>query len=157
MELRIARIGASRTSFRPYRSFVYIEAVADEPSGAYVREPGEVNDLLRGKVPGYYFVSEEYAVWNERCITLGEYEDDAAIIDGRPQPIAGAVRRLRFLTKYNFVLCGQYNVLNQKIADRETGEILDSILKGDSSFENLVDAVDVLPRTPEQLSEAMFD
>jgi hypothetical protein len=146
-ELRLSRVVA----FRPphtMRNFLYIEARADQPSGAYRYGDGEIDAALAQRLHdplmGYY-VDEEYGLWHGHPITRTEYDDAAAIIDGRPQRTSGADLRVRYLTPYNMILCSRKHVINQNRLDRPIGEMMDGILIGTVTIQELCEAIRSIP------------
>lgn len=148
-EMTIDKIVAVRCYQSDERNFVYVEVRADEPVGVYNYEAGEIEKTLIRRLSkdlGYY-VFEPYGISNKRAITMAEYEDGAAIIDEKPTPIKDAEYRNHYLTKYNFILCGQVHVINQKEYDIQIQIVLDRILLNKEKLERLIEIIDKLPRS----------
>jgi hypothetical protein len=145
-ELLLSRVVAFRPSHRMH-NFLYIETRPDQPSGAYRYAAGELDArLAERRDSGFgYYVDEEYGLWNGRPITRTEYDDAAAIIDGRPQATYGADLRVRFLTRYNLILCSRRHVINQKRLDRPLGKVMDEILMGTATVEQLCEMIAAIP------------
>jgi hypothetical protein len=146
-ELVLSKIVAFRPSHRMH-NLLYIETRADEPSGAYEYRSAEIADVLAERVNTStwgYFVDEEYGLWNGHPITRTEYDDAAAIIEGRPQRTHGADLRVRYLTPYNLILCSRRHVINQNRFDRVLGELMDRILIGSNTVDQLIKAVERIP------------
>jgi len=134
-------------AFRPFsgpslHDFLYIESQAEPPVGIYEYEEGYI-EKYRGE-RGYLY--EEYALWNGRPIKREEYDDGAAIIDGRPVRVKGAQLRIRFLTDYNFIVCGNRHVINENALDARVVELLNGILAGTKTVEALAEFVRSLPK-----------
>jgi hypothetical protein len=146
-ELKIARVAAYRTLASSMWEFLYVESVPEPPSGVYEYPRGYVEQEQNSRAMGF-FCSEEYAVWNGRAITREEYDDGAALIDGKPMPISGAEIRIRFLTRYNFLVCGNRHVINDMKADWEALQLLDGILRGTRRLGDLVAFIQALPKPP---------
>ena len=149
-ELRVKRIVAVRAFSRPDRDFVYLETHADDPVGCYQYEQDGVKNALKNLFdqgePHRYFVSEECGLWNGQAVSLGEFLDGSTLVDGRPVRLTGAERRVRFLTPYNMIICGKRHVINQTRADYQVLRILDGILYGDRTVDDLVELVANLPQ-----------
>ena len=78
-------------------------------------------------------------------IKRAEYDDGAAMIDGKPTDTRGAKLRVRYITPYNFVICGHRHVLNNEPdVDMQTTKLLDEILLGKRTVEDLVAFVESL-------------
>jgi hypothetical protein len=150
-ELRIRRVAACRlfVAYTPW-DFLYIETSPDEPTGLYKESPDFIAEKLREKREKYAsfgaYVDEEYAVWNDIPITAGEFEDRAAIIDGKLVRISGAKRRTRFLTSYNMIIAGNRHVINENDLDDTVSFFLDDILSGQRTLEELARYVQQLPK-----------
>lgn len=149
-ELKISRLVAVRRFDNGERDFLYVESEGEEPVGCYDYESGEIEQRLKEREEkdfelGYY-VSEEYALWEEQVATRAEYDDGSALIDGRPTRIQDAEIRIRYLTPYNFIICGKKHVINQSEKDAFAKKILNNILKEEASVDHLIDFVGNLPR-----------
>jgi hypothetical protein len=107
------------------------ETTSKEWLSKYLQEKLENNH-------GYYFF-EEYATWNGNLITREEYDDGSALIGGKPTPIRGAKLRHRYITPYNFVICGQDHVLNTSRTEFEQTKLLNEILLGTKQIKDLID------------------
>lgn len=145
-ELDIRRIAA--VPGRGYwQSFVYVEAAALPPSGAY--KPNPESSIRTIETFGYDY--EEYGlVDGKHVVTRGEYDDGAATIDGELQDIHGrAELRARYLTPYNFLIAPNGSPINNPAFDQTLANRLDSILKTGSGLENLAAEIWKLPRPPQ--------
>ncbi|MFV3368451.1 toll/interleukin-1 receptor domain-containing protein [Pseudomonas sp. NY15435] len=138
-ELRIRKIAAVYSS-ADYRKFIYVECDPSPPSGA-----NEVDHDWQMRNKGY--VSEEFAVFEGRNISVAEAEDGATLIDGSPVSVRGkTVYRKRYLTRYNFVIAPCRSSINNPDFDNDLERILNSILDGSSAVEDLEAAVRTLPK-----------
>lgn len=152
-ELQITKVAAMRWPGNSMWEFLYLEASAEPPSGAYAYPDDYIARTRAERVIGN-FVSEEYAVWRDRAITYEEFDDGAAIVDGRPVQISGAKPRRRYLTNFNVILCGNQNVINSTPQlDYEIVALLDGILDGKQSIDDLSSFITALPRPPRWLRD----
>lgn len=126
-----------------YKEFVYVETYAEKPSGVY-----DINEQIKTehiKQQGYD--SEEYAEWNGHVITRAEYDDGAAEINGGVVSLNGEAEiRRRFLTPYNFIICAKFNPINKSEYDDILKKLLDGMLNGNNTIENVIDFINELPR-----------
>jgi|GEM_PF-2027072 len=147
-ELCIDHIVAIREFSDEKRNFVYVQSRAEEPTGMVPFISKEwLNKCLQEKLDsnhGYYFY-EEYAIWNGNLISREEYDDGSALIGGKPTPIRDAKLRRRYVTPYNFVICGQDHVLNTSRTEYEQTKLLNGMLLGTKSINDLLDFVSSLP------------
>jgi len=153
LELKIGHVVAVREFNSEQRDFVYVQSLPEKPTGLYQHSEKWLQNHLQDKLKkghGYYYF-EEYGLWQNKMVTRQECDDGAAIIDGKPVKIRGAELRLRYVTPYNFILCGGDHVLignsNEPSIDIELTKLLDEILLGKKMIEDLVDFVDNLPST----------
>jgi hypothetical protein len=149
-EIKVNHIVAVREFYSEERDFVYLQAFPEEPIGLYKYPDGWLKGYLQKRLKkghGYYFF-EEYGLWKDHFITREEYDDGAAIIHGKPTQTKGAKLRLRYLTPYNIVLCGDDHVLNSisPQLDVDLTKLLDEMLLGTKTIEDLISFVDYLPR-----------
>ena len=134
--------------FSDRKNFVYLQARAEQPTGLYKYEDGWIQNYLDKRLEensGYFFY-EEYGEWNGRLITRAEYDDGAAMINGKPTRTSGASLRVRYLTAYNVVICGRDHVLNNSEIDFDFMRLLDEILLGQKTVDDLVEFVFKLPK-----------
>ncbi len=150
-ELRVTRIAAFRRSYYSMWDFLYVESAPDSATGLYPHLDLQALDE-QGPSSSRVFRYEEYALWRERCIAREDYDDGATLVDGKPMRVSGAEVRQRYLTPYNFILCGNRHVINENHLDRTLQGILDGILHGTCSIEELASLVDGLPKPHRYLS-----
>ncbi|NCC80793.1 MAG: hypothetical protein EOM04_00770 [Clostridia bacterium] len=127
-----------------YRSFVYVELKPEMPTGVYPNIDSEyIEERLRSK--GYAY--EEYAEFQGKPISREDYDDDATVVDGQVVDLDSKAKiRMRYLTPYNFIICGKFHPFNSPNGDIETNNCLNGILNGTVSFEKLVEAAENLPK-----------
>jgi hypothetical protein len=149
-EMTVDYITAVRKFGDDMRNFVYVQILPEQPTGVYKYREGWLEEYLQeqlGENHGYYYY-EPYGLWKDKFFTREELEDGAAIIDGKPTDISEAEFRIRYVTPYNFVICGQDHVINNNRVDRETGKLLNDILLGKKNVTDLVNYVKELERPP---------
>jgi hypothetical protein len=114
-----------------------------DPTGLYENNRESIDYWVREH--GSY--REEYAVFGERLITREEYDDGAAVVDGRVVPTAGKAKlRCRYITSHNMVVAAHMSPINNNEFDSVFEEIMNGILRGVRSVEDLASAVSDLPR-----------
>ena len=132
------------SSLAYYKKFVYVETSPEEATGLYEEMTQEQIDYWVEQIGSYY---EEYAIFNGHLITRTEYDDGAAVIDGKVIYIENqACIRTRYLTPYNFIICAKWNPLNEAKYDSDVQKILYGILKGTNTIYDLVDYTEKLSR-----------
>lgn len=141
-ELIVRRIAAVSHS-HPARVFVYVECSPDKPSGATkITKDHRVRDLQT-----FGYCSEEFGLFQKRVITRSEYDDGVALIDGtRVKTEHKADLRVRFLSPYNFVIAPQSSPINSSSFDSQFDELMNALLKGENTVEELAREIMALPR-----------
>lgn len=142
-EIKIRRIIAySATSY--YKNFVYVETVPEPQTGLYTVLSTEE---LKKRAEEYQIFTEEYAVVGDKIITRAEYDDGAALIDGKPVDVAGKAKlRVRYLMPYNFLICAHFNPINDTRYDSTMKDLMDKLLTNDIEFNVLSELVEKMPR-----------
>lgn len=145
-ELRIKKIAAVYGG-QYFRSFVYIEACAMEPTGLYESTPERIEANRPGQ-DGFGYYWEEYGIVDgKHLVTAGEAEDGAAMIDGELQDTLGRTeKRTRYVTPYNFVVAAHGSPINNPDFDADLEKILNGMLGGTSTIDELVEAIQKLPK-----------
>ncbi len=142
IEMKIKKIVAY-SSPTYYRDFVYVETLPLEPTGLYDISNEEINKKSK---EGEECV-EEYGIWNGNLITRAEYDDGAAVINGHVVDVTdGLVLRERYLTPYNLIICAKYNPINAIGIGGKVKKMMDDILRGTISFEEIIKYIEELPR-----------
>lgn len=126
-----------------YKKFVYVETYPEEETGLYTKDDALVEEWTDRY--GYYY--EEYAEYENKKITRAEYDDGAAVIDGKVVDLNGKAKlRTRYLTPYNFIICAHFNPMNSNVYDDMLEKLLNGILKGKNSVEEIVEAIKKMPK-----------
>jgi hypothetical protein len=138
-ELRIRRIAAVNSGAY-YQSFVYVEVEPENPTGLY-------NIDINSDIEYWGYSREEYGLFEGKPISRAEYDDGAAVIDGKPVDLHGkAELRVRYLTPYNFIIAAQNAPINNGGYDKRRNEVLNEVLTGKLALEHLVDELHKLPK-----------
>lgn len=142
-EMNISRIAVVHNP-SAYRKWIYIEDAGYPPVGLYEHTRDNVEEMKR--VFGYAY--EEYGLVDGSLpITRAEYDDAAAIIDGRPVDVMGRTElRIRHLSMYNTIIAPFKSPLTERTFQRRFNDLMDEILSGTSTFETLQQEIDRLPR-----------
>ena len=140
-QLDIARIAAYRSPSY-YREFVYVEVKAELPTGIYEYEPEDI-PRMTGK---FGFAAEEYGVLGELLISRAEYDDGAAVVNGKVIDASDAQLRIRYLTPYNFIIAASDSPINNTNYDLRVKDFLDGIIQGRRTLEEFVDVVESFER-----------
>lgn len=126
-----------------YKKFVYVETYPEEETGLYTKDDALVEEWTEKY--GYYY--EEYAEYENKKVTRAEYDDGAAVIDGKVVDLNGKAKlRTRYITPYNFIICAHFNPMNSSVFDDMLGKLLNGILKGQNSVEEIVETVKKMPK-----------
>lgn len=127
-----------------FRSFVYVEACPEKSIGIYGNLDQQYVDEMVNLYGEYH---EEYAVYDGHAITRAEFDDGAAEIDGKIIDIMDKAEiRVRYLTPYNFIICAKWNPLNENKYDDAVESILNGMLKGVRTIDELVTLIEKAPR-----------
>ena len=142
-ELKIEKIAAVNPGSY-YQCFVYLLTAPLETSGHHPRTDEEIE----WSVNNFGYCREEYGIYKgEYKITRAEYDDGAAMIDGKLIDFNGeAELRARYITPYNVVIAPVNSPINNNKFDRELKNIMNGILHGDETIESLSNAVEALPK-----------
>jgi hypothetical protein len=142
-ELNIQRIAAvNQGSY--FRKFVYVETAADQPTGLYHSDA----DVIARQIADFGYANEEYGlVDNKLPVSRAEYDDDAALIDGKPVDIRGRVElRARFISPFNFLIASFMSPINNNNFDYALRTYLNRLLQGEDVFAEMCAAILRLPR-----------
>lgn len=139
-ELEIEEVVAVNSGIY-YQQFVYVRTRASAPTGLYPDyDPSEIV-ALRGDA------TEEFGLYNGHYITRAEYDDGAAVIDGEPVDARDSAElRVRYITPSNFVLAAQGSPIDNTAFDRRRQELLNGILRGQNTVDDLAAAIFELPK-----------
>lgn len=141
-ELKIRRIAVYNDTGRYYGAYVYIEAEAEKPTGLYGKYTNEELQELKNAKRGY--VDEEYCVYKpywffKKLISKQEEDDGSTTICGIPVKMKreDLEFRFRYLTDVNFIIAAKGSPFNTPIFERTSGEVLNGILDGNISMQQL--------------------
>ena len=99
---------------------------------------------------GYY--NEEYAEYEGEKITRAEYDDGAAEINGKTIDLKEKAKlRIRYITPYNFIICAQFNQINNSKYDEKMEKLLNGILKGKNSVKEVIELVKQMPKSRREI------
>jgi len=142
-ELNIRRIAAVNPGVY-YRPFVYVETDPDEPTGLYRSGPEDI----AAQVDTFGYANEEYGLVDGKLpVTRAEYDDGAAIIEGKPVDIRGRVElRDRYITPYNFLIAPFMSPINNGDFDNDLRDFMNRLLQGQDVFAEMCDAIQRLPK-----------
>jgi TIR domain len=142
-ELNISKIAAVHGGDY-YRCYVYIEAKPDECTGLYDWPEEKLKRSL--EVHGY--ADEEYGLVDGTLpISRVEYDDGAAIVEGRPVDVRGRVElRSRYITPYNLLIAPNCSPINNSKFDSVQESLLNGILQGSATLDDLASKIQRLPR-----------
>lgn len=146
-ELNIDSISVFRAPGSYYKEYVYIEALADEPTGLY-----HLNDEWKKECldnPGY--IHEEYGVFldekNKECIiNRAEYDDGAAIRNGKHYSTLNAELRVRHLSPINYLLTAKFSSYNCREFCQTSQPLMDGLLRKTVSFKQFHDYLMTFPK-----------
>lgn len=145
-ELKIARVAAVHGSTYK-RHFVYVRCDAMPLTGLYPTSTSDIDAAIRQS--GYDY--EEYGlVSGTTAVKRSEYDDGAAVIDGRLTDLRGKSElRVRYTTPYNFLIAANGSPINNNRFDdvlvRQLNEALASEEQEVAVVEKLRALVEELP------------
>ena len=124
------------------RDFVYVETKPEKAIGIYNYSEDHFNEQMdKGG-----FCYEEYGLFDSIPISKEEYDDGATLIDGRiVETVEKAVLRVRYLSKYNFVIASQLSPINSQAVDDKLQLLLGGMLKGLRNMDDLLGLIESLP------------
>jgi hypothetical protein len=125
----------------PEKNFIYIKAKADSPVGAYKY----TKDHLKWHIDTFGYHREEYGLINKKYpVSREQYDDGAAEIKGKIIERKSSELRSRYLTKYNFIIAAKQSAVNSRRFDMESEDLLNGLLSGKHTFEELFSFVQEL-------------
>jgi hypothetical protein len=93
------------------------------------------------------YAIEEYALFRGRPIPRTQYDDGAAVIDGKVVDLEGkAELRLHYLTPYNLIIAAHENPINNDDFAQVRVQFLNDLLKEEVTLEEMTDAILKLPK-----------
>jgi len=145
-ELKIGRVAAVHGSTYK-RHFVYVRCDAMPQTGLYQTSISDMDAAIRQS--GYDY--EEYGlVSGTTAVKRSEYDDGAAVIDGRLTDLRGKSElRVRYTTPYNFLIAANGSPINNSRFDDVLVQHLNEALAGEEAeaaiIEKLRTLVEELP------------
>lgn len=132
-----------------WRNFIYVETEAAKPTGLYRYGERQIDEYA----DEYGFYSEEYGIYGLHKMTRNEYDDSATIIFGKTVNTHGKSKlRVRYITPYNFIICAHNNPINNSKLDKRFQDILNGILRGQNSVNDIVAIVETLTKRESRYS-----
>ncbi|MCS4164240.1 hypothetical protein [Sphingobacterium sp. BIGb0116] len=130
-QLSIKRIAAYQGESY-FKDFVYVEVEAENQTGLY----NFSKEDIQRHIDSFGYSSEEYGLIRNRLgwttpIRREDYDDGATVIRGEVRNAQNAKLRVRYLSKYNFIIAAKGSPYNSKKFDRESKNYLNGILKGE--------------------------
>lgn len=123
-----------------YQNFIYIKTKASEPSGIY-------NRPVQDQIDYWGYAWEEFGLFRGRPIRRAELDDGAAVIDGKVVDLGGEAEvRVKYLSPYNLILAPQGSPVNNNHFDQLRNKLLNGILKGENTLEDLTTEILKLPK-----------
>lgn len=124
-----------------YQSFIYIKTRPSIPSGLNDHSPIPDQVAHRG------FALEEFALFRGRPVTIAEYDDGSAIIDGDVVNMNGEAEiRVKYLSNYNLLIAPFNSPINNNRFDQPRVALLNGLLTGAVTIEQLTATILQLPK-----------
>lgn len=130
-QIKIKRIAAYHGESY-YKDFVYVEVEGEKQTGLYNFKE---EDIQR-HVNDFGYSWEEYGLIKNRIgwktpIRREEYDDGATVVRGKVKDLQDPELRIRYLSKYNFIIAAKGSPYNSKKFDRLSKEYLNKILRNE--------------------------
>lgn len=133
-ELKITKIAAANEGAY-YHCFLYLETAADVPTGVYTPDQSGTRKY------------EEFGVWKSHFVSRAEYDDGAAIVNGKHVRLGREAQlRCRFLKPHNLVIAAQNSAINNGEFDETLEEYLDTALQSEKAIDQLAATIRRLPK-----------
>lgn len=124
-----------------YQTFIYIKSKASQGSGLHDHSPVEE------QIEHWGYAREEFALFQGKPIRRAEYDDGAAIIDGKVVDLGGEAEvRVKYLSPYNLLLAPHGSPINNNHFDQLRRQFLNGILRSERTLEELTAAILKLPK-----------
>lgn len=141
-EINVKRICA--VYLQNYKSlFVYLEAEPSPPTGLYPRTQEGFDTALKE----FGYVWEEYGLLKDtHLIPRSQYDDGSAVINGEVVPLDEECKlRIRYISKYNFVICAGGSPINNNRFDQILQNYMHRLLQGEDCLTELRELIKRLP------------
>lgn len=136
-QMKIKRIAAFHGDSY-YLDFVYVETEAEKPTGLYNYDNDEIAKYVKNR--GY--LNEEYGLitnflgW-KHFIHRDEYDDGATVTRGKVKDTSKAELRIRYITKYNFIIAAKGSPYNSVKFRRDSKRYFNGILNSEQTPDEL--------------------
>jgi hypothetical protein len=140
-ELIVEKIAAFR-GYSYFQDFVYVQCSPDSPVGLYNHNQLALESAFENNEE--YF--EEFGIYKRRYITEQEYDDNSAIIKGKPVKLKDTKLRVRHLIKYNFIIAAKFSPYNSREFCVKSQEYFGKLLKNEIEFDEFVTWMKTLPK-----------
>lgn len=127
-----------------WRNFIYIETIPSKKTGLYPYNKANIDRYFLENGPYY----EEYGLYGHHKMTRREYDNSGYTKkNGKTINTKGKeTLRVRYLTKYNLIICAHDNPINNNACDYIFKDILNGILYNEKSVEDIVATLVNLPK-----------
>jgi hypothetical protein len=126
-----------------YHDFVYVEVKPEQPIGLYDYSGIDVDRVINSM--GYF--NEEYGLLGNTPITRAEYDDGAAVINNKVVDARSAELRVRYLSKYNFIIAADSSPILSPSFEDALSLYLNGFLTGTHELNQLVEDVEKLKKS----------
>lgn len=126
-----------------WRDFIYVITKPDKPTGLY-NISKKIEGIQTNEYGNYY---EEFGLYGKKKMTRHEYDDGAFEKKGKLIQTDGSENlRVRYLAPYNFIICAHDSPINNNSYDGGFKEILNGILNGENSVDDIIEKVKKMPK-----------
>lgn len=134
------------------RMFVYVQTKAMKPTGLYGKQIPNIDEY-----ENLIFLREEYGLYKKKLITRQEFDDGAAMINGKlVNTMSIAELRVRFITPFIFLIAPNESIVNNKDFDEVLEDYIEKILRSKASPEQLVEHVFHLEKDQHQIMREFY-
>lgn len=124
-----------------HQAFIYLKTKPSQPSGLKDHSP------VQDQIDYWGYAREEFALYRGKPIRRAEYDDGAAVIDGRVVDLGGEAEiRVKYLSPYNLILAAHDSPINNNNFDQARVQLLNSMLKGEVALEDMTATILKLPK-----------
>jgi hypothetical protein len=129
-QLKIRRIAAYHGGSY-YKDFVYVEVEGEKQTGLYNLKEEDIQK----NIDKFGYCWEEYGLIKNKLgwktpIRRENFDDGATVIRGKVRDTMNAELRVRYISKYNFIIAAKGSPYNSHKFDRNSDDYLNDILKG---------------------------
>lgn len=147
-EINASKLAIYRPSdYKQY--FIYLECAPDKPTGVYPHITEDYITQAAKDRGGRYW--EEYAIWEDKLLTMEEYADYAVFQNGQSIPTIGAQAHFRHLTRDNIIIAPFHSNINNSTFDSQRAQWLDQLLNDQMSLSKFIEIIEQLPIDPRKL------